>query len=155
MLVDSEASHSFISAHIAQELAIPTDVTVQHKIQVGNGMSFQQNGIYRGVRVLVRGQWVDEDFFPFELGSADLVLGVTWLKTLGEGASRLGKVHYQVSEGWEMGQLDRGPVLKLLPGKFPFFGSLMEPWGAGSTVETLLGGGWNTRPSNTSFDRGM
>ena len=83
-MVDSGASHSFISADLVSRLAIPTDLSAQHKIEVGNGMSFRQSGICRGVQVLVQGHVVTEDFFPFELGSADLVLGISWLRTLGE-----------------------------------------------------------------------
>lgn len=84
ILVDSGASHSFIATNLVHNLAIPTDLSVHHKIEVGNGMSLQQSGICRGVKVFLQGHWVVKDFFPFELGSADLVLGILWLRTLGE-----------------------------------------------------------------------
>ncbi|XP_024022962.1 uncharacterized protein LOC112092044 [Morus notabilis] len=102
VLVDSGASHSFISNRLVHDLAIPTESSVRHNIQVGNGMSFQQIGICRGVRVLIQEQWVIEDFFPFELGSADIVLGVTWLKTLGEVRADWGKftVKFQREGKW-------------------------------------------------------
>ena len=59
------------------------EATAGYGVQVGNGMNFQQQGVCRELRVLIQGCEVIDDFFPFELGSADLVLGVTWLRTLG------------------------------------------------------------------------
>lgn len=63
VLVDSGASHSFISVELVRILALPSDLSVRHKIQVGNDMSFQQSGVCRGVRILIQGHWVVEDFF--------------------------------------------------------------------------------------------
>lgn len=84
ILLDSGASHSFIAADLVHSLSITTYLSVHHKIEVGNSMSFQQRGMCRGVRVLVQGFWVVEDFFPFDLRSVDLVLGISWMRTLGE-----------------------------------------------------------------------
>lgn len=33
---------------------------------------------------MIQGLKVVDEFFPFELGSADMVLGVTWLRRLGD-----------------------------------------------------------------------
>lgn len=84
ILVDNDASHNFISSTLVKEMGLPRDLTVRHKIQVGNGMIFQQGGVFRSMHVLIQGHRVIENFFPFELVNVDLVLGVTWLKTLGE-----------------------------------------------------------------------
>ncbi|XP_024030288.1 uncharacterized protein LOC112094195 [Morus notabilis] len=84
ILVDSGASHSFISSSLVKEMDLPRDLTVRHQIQVGNGMIFRQEGVCRAVQVMIQGRKVVENFFSFDLGNMDLVLGVTWLRTLGE-----------------------------------------------------------------------
>lgn len=111
ILVDSGASHSFIAADLVHSLAIPTDLSVRHKIEVGNGMSFQQSGICRGVKVFVQGFWVVEDFFPFELGNADLVLGISWLRTLGEVRADWAKFTMRFQKGAEWICWTRDPSL--------------------------------------------
>lgn len=82
VLVDTGATHSFISEVVVRELHLPTNSTVSNNILVGNGVSVKQTGICREVKVWIQGHLVEENFFPFELGGADLVLGVSWLSTL-------------------------------------------------------------------------
>lgn len=53
ILADSGASHNFISSTLVKDLDLPRDLTVRHKIQVGNGMIFQQEGVCRSVLVLI------------------------------------------------------------------------------------------------------
>ncbi|KAL5563463.1 hypothetical protein UlMin_033210 [Ulmus minor] len=83
ILIDSGASHSFVASKLVRELGMQCEATAAYGVQMGNGMNFKQQGVCRGVRVLIQGCEVVDDFFPFELGSADMVLGVTWLRTLG------------------------------------------------------------------------
>ena len=83
ILIDSGASHNFVASKLVRELGMKCEATAGYGVQVGNGMNFQQQGVCREVQVLIQGCEVVDDFFPFELGSADLVLGVTWLRTLG------------------------------------------------------------------------
>ena len=65
VLVDSEASDSFIATKLVQELDISCEATTRLGVQVGNS-------------------FIATKFFPFELGSVAMVLEVTWLHTLGE-----------------------------------------------------------------------
>ncbi|GJT66732.1 putative mitochondrial protein [Tanacetum coccineum] len=51
---------------------------------LGNGMSEKCYGICRKVELLLPGLRVTEDFYPLELGSTDVILGVKWLRQLGE-----------------------------------------------------------------------
>lgn len=84
MLVDSIASHSFVSNLVVQELGLTCDPSVRCRVQVGNGMCIKQQGVCQGMELVIQGFKVVEDFFPFEFGSVDVVLGVTWLRRLGE-----------------------------------------------------------------------
>ena len=40
--------------------------------------------MYRAIHLEIQGCEIIDDLFPFELGSVDIVLGETWLRTLGE-----------------------------------------------------------------------
>ncbi|KAL5564770.1 hypothetical protein UlMin_027934 [Ulmus minor] len=84
ILIDSGASHSFISSKLVQEMDIPCEATIGLGVQVGNGMSFKQEGVCRGLKLCIQECAIVEKKFPFELGGVDVVLGVTWLRTLGE-----------------------------------------------------------------------
>ncbi|KAL5559612.1 hypothetical protein UlMin_035823 [Ulmus minor] len=84
ILIDSGVSHSFISSKLVREMDIPCEATTGLGVQVGNGMSFKQEGMCRGLKLSIQECEIVEIFFPFELGSVDVVLGVTWLHTLGE-----------------------------------------------------------------------
>ncbi|KAK0600484.1 hypothetical protein LWI29_015417 [Acer saccharum] len=83
VLVDSGASHSFISAKVVDELGLVCEETNRYRIQVGNGMCFKQAGVCKAVELYLQGHTVVDDFFPFELGSVNVVLGIIWLCTLG------------------------------------------------------------------------
>ncbi|TXG48196.1 hypothetical protein EZV62_027490 [Acer yangbiense] len=83
VLVDSGASHSFISTKVVDELGLLCEETDRYGLQVGNGMCFKQAGVCKAVVLYLQGHMVVDDFFPFELGSVDVVLGITWLRTLG------------------------------------------------------------------------
>ncbi|KAL5576062.1 hypothetical protein UlMin_017761 [Ulmus minor] len=84
ILIDSGESHSFIATKLVHELKLPYEVTNGVGVVVGNGMSFKQEGVCRAVQLVIQGCEVIDDLFPFELGSVDIVLGVTWLRTMGE-----------------------------------------------------------------------
>lgn len=74
ILVDSGASHSSLSESVVKEFGLPCDYSAKCGVQVGNGMCIKQQGVCRGVELLVQGHTVVEDFFPLELGSADAVI---------------------------------------------------------------------------------
>ncbi|KAL5572824.1 hypothetical protein UlMin_022421 [Ulmus minor] len=84
VLIDSGVSHNFISSRLVTEVSVPFVYTEGYGVQVGDGTRFKLNGICKGVKLWIQGTWIEEDFLPFELGCADVVLGVTWLQKLGE-----------------------------------------------------------------------
>lgn len=84
ILIDSGASHNFLSKGIVEEMQIPVDATPNFGIMVGNGYKVGGQGICRHVEVQLQGLAIIQDFFPLELGSADVFLGISWLGMLGE-----------------------------------------------------------------------
>ncbi|KAL5565182.1 hypothetical protein UlMin_028346 [Ulmus minor] len=78
VLIDSGASHSFIAKKLVQELGLLCEPTTGLGVRVGNGMSFKQEGVSKGVQLDIQGFM------------CNVVLGVTWLRTLG-----------MVSANWE------------------------------------------------------
>lgn len=53
-------------------------------VTLGNGKTENSYGICRGVELSLPGLQVTEDFYPLELGSTDVILGIKWLSQLGE-----------------------------------------------------------------------
>ena len=83
VLIDSGASHNFISTVLVEQLNLPTTATEGYGVVMGTGTAVQGRGICRGVAVTLAELEVVEDFLPLELGSSDLILGVQWLGSLG------------------------------------------------------------------------
>ncbi|XP_031283145.1 uncharacterized protein LOC116141808 [Pistacia vera] len=53
-------------------------------VRVGDGYSVRCEGECRNVCMELQGVTIIQNFFPFDMSSADVVLGIAWLETLGE-----------------------------------------------------------------------
>ena len=84
ILVDSGATHNFLSLELVQQLALPLTTTTSYEVMMGTGISVKGKGICRGVCISMQGLTVVEDFLPLELGNTDVILGMPWLGTLGD-----------------------------------------------------------------------
>lgn len=84
ILVDSGASHNFIAYEVVKELNLLIEGQTGFAMMVGNRQRIMGQGVCRRVTVAVQGVMITQDFFPFELGGTDMVLGVQWLVTLGK-----------------------------------------------------------------------
>lgn len=51
---------------------------------VGDGYKIQGSGICKGVKMELQGYNIQQDFYLFDLGEADMALGYEWLDSLGE-----------------------------------------------------------------------
>ncbi|KAJ9699076.1 hypothetical protein PVL29_007925 [Vitis rotundifolia] len=49
ILVDSGATHNFLSFHLVQQLALPLTTTTSYGVMMGIGISMKGKGICRGV----------------------------------------------------------------------------------------------------------
>ncbi|KAJ9558601.1 hypothetical protein OSB04_013215 [Centaurea solstitialis] len=84
VLIDSGATHNFVSAQFVSLLGLKVDRTRETRVRLGNGRFDRSLGLCRSVVLQLPGLRVVEDFFPLELGSTDVILGIKWLRTLGD-----------------------------------------------------------------------
>jgi len=84
ILIDSGASHNFVSAQLVTELGLMVEDTPPYCVRLGDGHKKQTQGCCKDVEVNLENHVVKETFFLFELGGVDVILGVEWLASLGE-----------------------------------------------------------------------
>ncbi|XP_022881659.1 uncharacterized protein LOC111398794 [Olea europaea var. sylvestris] len=83
VLIDSGATHNFISWELIRKLNLPITETNGYQVQVGTGIAVKGKGKCQGVVFYMQFVLVVEDYLPIELGSSDMILGMQWLSTLG------------------------------------------------------------------------
>lgn len=83
VLIDSGATHNFISPDIVEKSHIETSAHNNFTILVGMGISVKGSLICKGVNLHLQAVKITSDFIVLEPGSADIILGVQWLRTHG------------------------------------------------------------------------
>lgn len=83
VLIDSGASHNFISSQVVSILKIPI-LSKKFVVTIRDGYQVQRKETYKGMEIELQGAHVKQDFYSFDLGGEDLVLGVEWLESLGD-----------------------------------------------------------------------
>ncbi|XP_017413041.2 uncharacterized protein LOC108324610 [Vigna angularis] len=84
VLVNSGASHSFISTRLVKELGLESIDTYPYKVCLGDGQKKITSGYCTGVTVKLDELEVRDKLYLFELSGVDVILGITWLASLGE-----------------------------------------------------------------------
>ncbi|XP_058771346.1 uncharacterized protein LOC131644773 [Vicia villosa] len=84
VLIDSGASHNFISPKITTALGLQITPMAAKTIRLGDGHKVLSKGLCEGVRISLGSQIFVIDALVLELGGLDVVLGVSWLSTLGK-----------------------------------------------------------------------
>lgn len=82
VMIDSGASHNFLSKEVVRRLGLSAEGTSGYIVIVGTGLAVKGEGICRDVELLTQGCTVMTIFLPLDLGSADVMLGIQWLETL-------------------------------------------------------------------------
>ncbi|KAK1409444.1 hypothetical protein QVD17_35970 [Tagetes erecta] len=82
ILVDGGSTHNFISDVLVNELKLVTQLVTPFGVQIGNGDIIRCSRVCKNLSLSVDDLKITQDFHPFSLGGADLVLGVQWLATL-------------------------------------------------------------------------
>lgn len=113
VLIDSGASHNFIKERLIKELDIPLAATGEYGIMLGTGTSINTNEICRGVILTLADLTIVEDFLPLSLGSADVILGIQWLMTLGKVQCdwRLSEMEFKLGDWLVQLKGDRGLII--------------------------------------------
>ena len=83
-LVNSGATHNFISRKLIEALGWKWERTKQMRILMGDGHKSETQGVCRGIKVEFDEREFVIDAFLFELEDMDVILGMSWLTTLGE-----------------------------------------------------------------------
>ena len=76
ILIDSGASHNFVSTQLVIELGLMVEDTPPYYVRLGDRHKKQTQGCCRGVEVNLENHIVKETFFLFELGGVDVILGL-------------------------------------------------------------------------------
>lgn len=82
-LVDSGATHNFLSDRAANRLNLKLSPTKPFSVRVADGHPIQCRGAYRRTDMLLGGVSFLVDFYALPLSGLDVVLGVQWLESLG------------------------------------------------------------------------
>lgn len=83
VLLDGGSSESFIQPRIAQFLKLPVESATNFRVLIGNGQTMQTEGWLPQLSVLIQGHELQVPVHLLPVGGADLILGSTWLATLG------------------------------------------------------------------------
>ena len=82
-LIDGGANHNFISKDIANKLKMKEEQENSFWMRLGDGERKQTARICKSVTLSLEGVKIIANFHVFPLGGVNLILGVAWLKTLG------------------------------------------------------------------------
>ncbi|KAE9584832.1 putative nucleotidyltransferase, Ribonuclease H [Lupinus albus] len=83
ILVDGGNFDNFLQPRIAQFLKLPVEPTTLFKVIVGNGHSMEAEGLIQQLNVKVQGHEIKLSVYLLLVSGADLILGASWLATLG------------------------------------------------------------------------
>lgn len=83
VLVDGGSSDNFIQPRVAQVLRLPVEPVPKFCVSVGNGQILRAEGLIRQIPLQVQGQELKVPVYLLQISGADIILGSTWLATLG------------------------------------------------------------------------
>ena len=84
VLVDSGATHNFISRKLVESMGWKKEPTPSMRILMGDGHRADTSGICRNLPMELGRLQCVLDAFSFDLQDIDMVLGIAWLTSLGE-----------------------------------------------------------------------
>ena len=82
VLIDSGATHNFISLELVRKLILLVEETGAYGVLLGS-WSVQGAGICEQVLAQLQEIEIMEDFLPFDLTRSYIILGIQWLGNLG------------------------------------------------------------------------
>ncbi|XP_019189232.1 PREDICTED: uncharacterized protein LOC109183619 [Ipomoea nil] len=115
IMVDSGASHNFISHNLSTKLQYPLEPTQQFGVKLGDGRRVESKGKYLQLPINLGPVTMTLDCFVFPLGGVDMILGVAWLETLGNIKANWARMTMTFKVGDRLIQLSGDPSLSRLP----------------------------------------
>lgn len=83
VLIDSGSTHNFVAANIVKQVDPKIEKKDGLRVRVANGEQIFSSGVCRNSELQMGGHPFGIDLFVLPLSGIDVVLGVSWLKTLG------------------------------------------------------------------------
>ncbi|KAM0014322.1 putative nucleotidyltransferase, Ribonuclease H [Helianthus debilis subsp. tardiflorus] len=83
VLLDGGSTHCFVQTRIAHFLNFTIEAIPPFSVLVGSGERLPCSGLARQVELIIQDQPIVADFYVLPLQGWDMVLGVSWLATLG------------------------------------------------------------------------
>ncbi|KAF5767038.1 putative aspartic peptidase domain superfamily [Helianthus annuus] len=83
VLLDGGSTHCFVQTRIAQFLNCTIEAIPLFSVLVGSGERLPCSGLAKQVELVIQDQPIVADFYVLPLQGWDMVLGVSWLATLG------------------------------------------------------------------------
>ncbi|WVY96197.1 hypothetical protein V8G54_028348 [Vigna mungo] len=95
------ASHNFISPDLIARCGLHQEPTLPYVVEVGDGHKVHCQGKCHGFILEAQGLKIQQEFFVFTLGGADVILGLEWLASLGEVRADFGNLRLTIGKGNE------------------------------------------------------
>ncbi|XP_077225019.1 uncharacterized protein LOC143858248 [Tasmannia lanceolata] len=107
VLIDTDSTHNFVAAELVQRLGYSMKLGPSFEVLVANGNKLRCHEICERVCINLGGLELITDLYALPLHGSDIVLGVQWLKSLGEQHTLRGIQNSKVQtvEGKELTQL--------------------------------------------------
>lgn len=83
VLIDCGAIHNFVHQQLVEELKLPVTNTTSYGIVIGDGLTLQGKGVCKEIIIELPKVTLLENFLPLDLGRIDVILGMSWLHTMG------------------------------------------------------------------------
>ena len=83
VLVDGGSSDNFLQPRVAKFLKLPVEPAPFFKVMVGNGNYMEAEGMISKLTIKAQNARFQLPVFLLPVSSADLILGASWLKTVG------------------------------------------------------------------------
>lgn len=83
ILVDSGSTHNFIHSSIVKRANLPIDTSTPLWVRIANDDLLQCGGHCKKQPIKIQGNLFSSSCYVLPLGGCDMVLGVSWLSTLG------------------------------------------------------------------------
>ncbi|CAA7022526.1 unnamed protein product [Microthlaspi erraticum] len=84
VMIDSGATHNFMDPSVLNKTQLSPTRNRGLEVLLGTGITVNGSGVCRDVAVTLQTHEFQMDFVVLELGNADVILGVVWLRTLGK-----------------------------------------------------------------------
>ncbi|KAD4981923.1 hypothetical protein E3N88_18594 [Mikania micrantha] len=97
VLLDGGSTHCFVQTRIATFLNFPIESIEPFSVLVGSGERLPCSGLARAVELIIQGHPLVVDLYVLPLQGWDMVLGVSWLATLGPVITDYSKSTFEFS----------------------------------------------------------